>query len=142
MIDANLTFAFTAGIVATVNPCGFAMLPAYLSFFLGVEGQRSNGSATTSRASMGRALTTGLTVSLGFLLVFGVVGVLVTLGLGVVRDVVPWITMVIGAALVVLGGILVAGGRLSVTLPKLERGGESTELRSLFIFGDEDDWLS
>jgi len=23
--------------VATVNPCGFAMLPAYLSFFLGVE---------------------------------------------------------------------------------------------------------
>ena len=28
-----------------------------------------------------------------------------------------------------------AGGRLSVTLPKLERGGESTELRSLFIFG-------
>ncbi|MFN7150094.1 MAG: cytochrome C biosynthesis protein, partial [Microthrixaceae bacterium] len=23
--------------VATVNPCGFAMLPAYLSYFLGLE---------------------------------------------------------------------------------------------------------
>ena len=25
------------GMVATVNPCGFAMLPAYLSYFLGLE---------------------------------------------------------------------------------------------------------
>jgi cytochrome c biogenesis protein CcdA len=25
--------------VATVNPCGFAMLPAYLSFFIGLEGR-------------------------------------------------------------------------------------------------------
>ena len=28
MIDAPLAAAFTAGMVATVNPCGFAMLPA------------------------------------------------------------------------------------------------------------------
>ena len=38
MIDAPLALAFTAGMVATVNPCGFAMLPAYLSYFLGIEG--------------------------------------------------------------------------------------------------------
>lgn len=29
MIDAPFALAFTAGLVATVNPCGFAMLPAY-----------------------------------------------------------------------------------------------------------------
>ena len=34
MIDAPLAAAFTAGMVATVNPCGFAMLPAYLTFFM------------------------------------------------------------------------------------------------------------
>ena len=38
MIDAPLALAFTAGMVATVNPCGFAMLPAYLGYFLGLEG--------------------------------------------------------------------------------------------------------
>ena len=38
VIDAPLALAFTAGMVATVNPCGFAMLPAYLTFFLGLEG--------------------------------------------------------------------------------------------------------
>ena len=37
MTSATLTFAFTAGLVATINPCGFAMLPAYLSYFLGTE---------------------------------------------------------------------------------------------------------
>ena len=36
MIDAPLGLAFAAGLVATINPCGFAMLPAYLSFFLGL----------------------------------------------------------------------------------------------------------
>ena len=35
MLDAQLAAAFTAGMIATVNPCGFAMLPAYLGFFLG-----------------------------------------------------------------------------------------------------------
>ena len=38
VIDAPLAYAFGVGMVATVNPCGFAMLPAYLSFFLGLEG--------------------------------------------------------------------------------------------------------
>ncbi|MBI2866370.1 MAG: hypothetical protein HYX99_03300 [Chloroflexi bacterium] len=32
-----LGYAVTAGMVASVNPCGFFMLPSYLSFFLGSE---------------------------------------------------------------------------------------------------------
>jgi cytochrome c biogenesis protein CcdA len=38
--------AFGAGMIAAVNPCGFAMLPAYLSLYLGAEesdfGKRSS----------------------------------------------------------------------------------------------------
>ena len=30
-------YPFGAGMVSTVNPCGFAMLPAYLSLFLGSQ---------------------------------------------------------------------------------------------------------
>ena len=70
MFDAPFAFAFTAGIFATVNPCGFAMLPAYLSYFLGVEGKSDvDGDA---RSSLIRAITTGGIVSLGFLVVFGI----------------------------------------------------------------------
>ena len=37
VIDGLFAYAFTTGMLATVNPCGFAMLPAYLSYFLGIE---------------------------------------------------------------------------------------------------------
>ena len=44
MIDGLFAYAFTTGMLATVNPCGFAMLPAYLSYFLGIEiGRRAAG---------------------------------------------------------------------------------------------------
>ena len=64
MIDAPFALAFTAGMVATVNPCGFAMLPAYLSYFLGLEavgpGDDDRGDAT---AGVGRALLVAGAVS-------------------------------------------------------------------------------
>ena len=37
MIDVDLAFPLAAGLIAAFNPCGFAMLPAYLSYFLGQE---------------------------------------------------------------------------------------------------------
>ena len=132
MIDANLTFAFTAGIVATVNPCGFAMLPAYLSYFLGIESSAGGGDA---RAGLGRALATGAVVSAGFLLVFGGVGVRFTAGLSTIRDIVPWITIAIGGGLVVLGSALLGGKQLVVMLPKFDRGGSGRDVKSLFLFG-------
>ena len=69
VIDATLALAFASGMLATVNPCGFAMLPAYLGYFLGLEGGDRD-----VRASVSRSLGVGLSVSAGFLLVFSVVG--------------------------------------------------------------------
>lgn len=132
MIDANLTFAFTAGIIATINPCGFAMLPAYLSFFLGLEGDQEGNAA---RAGLGRALATGGLVSAGFLVVFGAVGLLVTAGLEVVRGLVPWISIAIGVAITVLGLAVLGGRSLTLMLPKLERGTGDRRPRSLMLFG-------
>ena len=132
MIDANLTFAFTAGIVATVNPCGFAMLPAYLSYFLGIQRGPNNAEA---QASVFRALFTGAVVSSGFLLVFGVVGILFTLGVDQIREIVPWLAIAIGVALFLLGIALLRGKQLVVILPKFEKGGSGRDLRSLFLFG-------
>ena len=53
VIDGAFALAFTAGMLATVNPCGFAMLPAYLSYFLGIE-SHAGSTSRRRRASAGR----------------------------------------------------------------------------------------
>src|SRR4051812_6391748 len=126
MIDVDLALAFTTGMVATVNPCGFAMLPAYLSFFLGVE---------DDRASIGRALVVGATVTVGFATTFAVVGLMVSRLTSSVYDVAPWLSLVIGAVLVLFGIALLAGLDLTVRLPRLERGGRSGGMGSMALFG-------
>ncbi len=132
MIEANLTFAFTAGIIATINPCGFAMLPAYLSFFLGLEGDQTG---ETPRAGIGRALATGGLVSIGFLAVFGTVGLLITAGLSIVSEVVPWVSIAIGVGVTLLGLAVLSGRSLTLILPKLEQGTGDRRARSLVVFG-------
>mgnify|MGYP001299563994 CR=1 FL=1 len=37
LVGASALFALAAGMASAVNPCGFAMLPAYLGMYLGDE---------------------------------------------------------------------------------------------------------
>ena len=126
MIDVDWALAFATGMVATVNPCGFAMLPAYLSFFLGIEDER---------ASVGRALVVGAAVTAGFAAAFAVIGLTVTRITNSVYDVAPWLTLVIGGALFLFGIALLSGFDLAVRLPRLDRGGRSGDIRSMALFG-------
>ncbi len=134
MIDAPLALAFTAGLVATVNPCGFAMLPAYLSWYIGVEGGPADQPATLA-TRLGRALVVGATVSVGFLVVFVATGALVTAGVRSFIDYVPWVAMIIGVALVGLGVALLAGREITVALPKPHADTRTRQLRSMVAFG-------
>lgn len=130
MIDAPLALAFSAGMLASVNPCGFAMLPAYLSYFLGAD-----RAADAPTAGVGRALAVGAAVSAGFMVLFAVAGMLLSwLSVGV-YEIAPWITLVIGAALVAVGVAMVAGWEPTFGLPKLEKGGGDRTLASMFLFG-------
>jgi cytochrome c-type biogenesis protein len=129
MIDAPLAYAFGVGMVATVNPCGFAMLPAYLSFFLGLEGAEED-----TRASVLQALTIGGVVTAGFLVVFGLLGILLDGALSWVQQYLPWVTIVLGLVLVVLGIALLRGRSFSVRLPTFGGTG-GRQLPSVFLFG-------
>ncbi len=129
MIPILLT-AFTAGLVATVNPCGFAMLPAYLGYFLGMD-------ETTDRkpvTAVGHALRTGAVVSAGFLLVFGVAGTIIVAGVRSLTTVLPWVALVVGVGLVGLGIALLRGRYLTIRLPSV-RGKKGKTNGSLFVFG-------
>jgi len=102
--------AFAAGLVAALNPCGFAMLPAYLA--LVVRG--NNDEAKSPPAAVGRAVAATAAMTLGFLVVFGAFGVLTVSLASTVQRYMPYVTIVIGAALVAAGLWLLAGRELTV----------------------------
>ena len=37
MLDIELVLPFSLGIVTAINPCGFAMLPTWLGYFIGKD---------------------------------------------------------------------------------------------------------
>ena len=90
--------AFAAGLVAALNPCGFAMLPAYLA--LVVRGNTTEGGAARA---VGRAVAATVAMTLGFLAVFAAFGLLTVSLASTVQRYMPYVTVVIGVALVALG---------------------------------------
>jgi cytochrome c-type biogenesis protein len=138
-VDAKLALAFSAGMVATVNPCGFALLPAYLSYFLGLDGDATagaGGTAATARPNpVLRALAVSAAVTAGFLVVFGVMGLAWSSVSGVIGRRLPYVTVVIGVALVALGVAMLRGFEPTVRLPKLELTRNGRELSSMFLYG-------
>ena len=61
-------YSFGAGMVSTVNPCGFSMLPAYLSLYLG---DREEGAACSHFIHRGaKAVLIGTAVTIGFTVLF------------------------------------------------------------------------
>jgi cytochrome c biogenesis protein CcdA len=111
-----VSYAFVLGLVASVNPCGFPMLPAYVSVFVGGD---ADGAGVVAR--LGRALRSAAAVSLGFGVVFAVLGALFDAGLTLFMNWVPWIMVAMGAAFFFLGVIGVVRGHIPVRLPSLRR---------------------
>ena len=130
MIEGQFAVAFAAGMVAVANPCGFAMLPAYLSFFLGLEGRDED-----ARASVSRAIAVSLAVSVGFAATFAVITAVVRNVTGDVLEWSPWISVVIGFALMGMGAYLLSGRELAVRLPRLDRGGRSGSFAQMSLYG-------
>jgi cytochrome c-type biogenesis protein len=104
VINAPLALAFTAGMIASINPCGFALLPAYISAFVA-------GDDTRARADrrIARAVGVSAAVSLGFAAMFIIVGVVFSSASSALRQQMPWITIAVGAAMLAMGIASIAG---------------------------------
>lgn len=108
---APLGFAFAAGMVSAVNPCGFAMLPAYLGLYLGTNEQVSENVHPIKHIAKG--LQVGASVTAGFIVLFGMTGIIIGLGAGaVVVDILPWLGLTIGISLAITGSWMIGGGKL------------------------------
>lgn len=130
----ELALAFSAGMVATVNPCGFALLPAYLSYFLGLE-DGSDQDDSARRAPVVRALMVSAAVTGGFLVVFGIMGFAWSSVSGVIGTRLPWFTLVVGVLLVILGIAMLRGFEPVLQLPKLQLSDDGRQLSSMFLYG-------
>jgi cytochrome c-type biogenesis protein len=122
-----LGYAFVAGMVASVNPCGFALLPAYLGLYL--------GDARDKGRPVGRAVLVSATVTASFVLLFGLFGVLARLAASAVASSLPWIGIAVGACLILLGGVLASGREPNVSLGPRAAGRFAATARGRGIVG-------
>jgi cytochrome c biogenesis protein CcdA len=127
-------YAFAAGMVASVNPCGFFMLPSYISYHLGTEEAGFYETHVAHRAV--KALLLGGVATVGFVVVFAAIGSIISTGGYWLVTVFPYAGVAIGVAMIGLGlwllvtrrsiGIL-AASRVSITPQR--------NLRNVFLFG-------
>jgi cytochrome c biogenesis protein CcdA len=114
--------------LAALNPCGFAMLPAYLGLLVAGDDKDRLGGLL-------RAFRVTLAMTMGFLLVFGIFGLVVLPISSEVEAYLPWVSVLLGSMLIIAGGWLIAGR----TLPTLSLPGVRWALRptwrSMVLFG-------
>jgi cytochrome c biogenesis protein CcdA len=128
--EVPLALALSAGMLAAVNPCGFALLPVYLSLL--VVGDDAPGRAVAVR----RAVTATAAMTVGFAGVFAAFGLLIAPVAGTLQEHLPWFTLVLGLTLAAVGGWLAAGRQLPVLrLPGGRRAAVSRSGRSMVLFG-------
>ncbi|MEU1845570.1 cytochrome c biogenesis CcdA family protein [Micromonospora sediminicola] len=133
MPDAPYGLALAAGLLAAVNPCGFALLPAYLSVLVSGEGPAT---ARGPLAPVGRALALTAAMTVGFVAVFGTFGLLAGPAADAVARRLPWVSVLIGVALVAAGVWLFTGRQLPAFTPRPAAGpAVRARFGSMALFG-------
>ncbi|HEV7896383.1 MAG TPA: cytochrome c biogenesis protein CcdA [Planosporangium sp.] len=139
MSDVPVLLAVAAGVLAAVNPCGFALLPAYLSLLVVSDEPAAQSPVARSRAhgtAVGRALALTAAMTAGFVAVFGAFGLVLAPTAGLVQRQLPWFTIGFGLLLAVLGGWLVAGRQMPALPWKPSRAPRLTRsFASMALFG-------
>lgn len=125
-----LGLAFAAGLVAALNPCGFAMLPAYMALVV-------RGEDAGRLEALARALAATAAMAAGFVAVFGLFGVLTVSAASTVERYLPYVTVLIGIVLVALGVWLLMGRELVMPgwFGRGARWAPTARLGSMFGYG-------
>jgi len=138
VVGATGLFSFSAGVVSAVNPCGFAMLPAYLGLYMsmGIDDKTS----IHYRQMILKGLFIGCSVGFGILSLFLLVGLITGFALTLLRSVMEWVGIALGICLISFGIWLTNGGRIYTNVTA--RIGQSIgnpnqiNLKGFFLFGD------
>jgi len=132
MSGAVIVFAFSAGMLASVNPCGFAMLPTFITYYLS-SGDAREGAELNERLL--RAVWLGLVVTAGFLVVFVIAGVILSAGGHALMQAIPWIAVLVGVLLVLWGILYLLGRNMIVPIPISQWEFRTQGPRGMFLYG-------
>jgi cytochrome c biogenesis protein CcdA len=132
-----LGFAFGAGMVAAVNPCGFAMLIAYLGLYVSADGASSSSSVA---GRLGQASLVVFAMTTGFILLFGVMGIAIAAGAQPLVKFFPWVGLGIGVLLALTGAWMIGSGNslysgFAERLSARMGGVGQRNLKAYFAFG-------
>lgn len=132
-MNGLLALALTAGMLAPVNPCGFALLPAWITHTLGDQRH------ATLSIRLARAARSGLALTLGFAGTLAAAGLAVSAGARALITAAPWLGLATGVALLLLGVAMLSGRSLGphLRLPTtdLHPAGRPATTRQLVLFG-------
>ncbi len=131
MSAVPITIAIAAGGLTVLNPCGFPLLPAFLSFYLAAD----EGDLPQARSRAFQGLAVGALVTVGMLAFFSLVAIPVVAGVGSLSHALPWLGLATGGTLVVVGGAGLAGRSLSPRLPRPARASGRTGWPAMLAFG-------
>jgi cytochrome c biogenesis protein CcdA len=118
-VGGLLALAFAAGMVAPVNPCGFALLPAWITHTLG------EADTTPTPIRMLHALRAAAALAIGFAGTLSAAGLVVSVGARGLIQAAPWLGLTVGIILVLLGAAMLAGRAMSLRFPGIP--GRATE---------------
>lgn len=123
-------FSFVQGVLAFLAPCAVALLPGYIVAFIS---RNSQSNPAVSRR-LYRGLKLALLSILGILMVYAVAGGLIIVAAQVLKDYMKWITIGMGAVLIVLGILMVMGKDVSFSI-NMNNPTHQTEAAEAFVFG-------
>ncbi len=129
-IEGNFAYSFVLGVLAAVNPCGFVLLPTYLIFFLGTREEPNLSTAERLR----RALIVSSGISIGFLAIFFVIGVISRLFTQWIELNAKYASLAIGVVLLVGGARMLTGWTPKFASPQMN-GVQSKTFRATIIYG-------
>lgn len=124
-----IAFAFGAGMVATVNPCGFAMLPAYVSLLI------ANSGRTASNSAVYAGLRVGVVITGAFVATFAVVGLVFRFVNDALIDALPWIIPFIGVGLIGYGLLVLSGRHINTPTMRVRPTKDGSRHISIALFG-------
>ena len=133
-----LIFTFSSGLIAAFNPCGVLMFPAYIGYQLKSINQIDSQKPVVFALFI-KALSLGIFTSLGFVVLFGFMGLLLGLFGSLIRAWVPLMGLIIGVLLIVFG-VFLLGFRTKINILFLSRAsslgsGIKNQNLGMFVFG-------
>lgn len=129
-IEGNFAYSFILGVLAAVNPCGFVLLPTYLIYFLGTQEEPNLASGERLR----RALSVGSGISLGFLAIFFVIGIISRLFTQWIELNAKYASLAIGVVLLIGGARMLTGWTPKFATPQIGNSNKKT-FRATVVYG-------